>query len=135
MVQVTLDKVGVRFQVLAERERSFRRTLAEGATGGRLRSGPKGTLSVSALEDINLHLESGERVALLGHNGAGKTTLLRVLNGVYRPTSGNAVLSGTVGSLIDVSLGMNPEGNGPQEYLSSRSDVRFIEGLYRWELC
>ena len=42
-----------------------------------------------ALEDINLTVQPGERVALLGPNGAGKTTLVLHLNGVLQPTSGS----------------------------------------------
>jgi lipopolysaccharide transport system ATP-binding protein len=51
-------------------------------------------------------------VALLGHNGAGKSTLLRALGRVYAPSKGEAQITGEVGSLIDISLGINPEATG-----------------------
>ena len=67
---------------------------------------------IRALENLTFKFEDGERVALLGHNGAGKTTLLRVLSGVYAPTLGSAVAQGQLGSLIDISLGIDPEASG-----------------------
>ena len=51
-------------------------------------------------------------IGLLGPNGAGKSTLLRVLGGAYIPTSGEAEIGGKVGSLIDVSLGIDSESTG-----------------------
>ena len=42
-----------------------------------------------ALKDINLHIESGELVALLGPSGCGKTTLLRIIAGLESPDAGN----------------------------------------------
>ena len=48
----------------------------------------------------------------MGHNGAGKSTLLRVLGKVYQPSSGYAEIIGDVGSLIDISLGIDPEATG-----------------------
>lgn len=43
---------------------------------------------ISALKDINLHIENGEAIALLGPNGSGKSTLLKLINGIVLPCKG-----------------------------------------------
>ncbi|MHA1192833.1 MAG: energy-coupling factor ABC transporter ATP-binding protein [Promethearchaeota archaeon] len=63
---------------------------------------PNGTI---ALKEINLKINKGETLAIMGQNGAGKTTLVRMLNGLLRPTSGRVLIEGvdiitsTIGSL------------------------------------
>ena len=46
------------------------------------------------LKDINLKIEEGEFVAILGHNGSGKSTLAKLINGIYTPTSGDIIIDG-----------------------------------------
>ena len=48
---------------------------------------------VWALQDVNLQLRAGERLALVGANGSGKTSLLRVMHGLCAPTAGSRSLS------------------------------------------
>ena len=48
----------------------------------------------TALDDISLTIEDGEFVALVGHTGCGKSTLVQHLNGLLKPTSGQALLDG-----------------------------------------
>ena len=61
------------------------------------------------LHEIDFELREGDRLAILGRNGAGKSTLLRVLNGVYRPTSGRLQVDGSCQALLNMSLGFSGE--------------------------
>ncbi len=47
------------------------------------------------LKDINLHIEKGDFVALIGHTGSGKSTLIQHLNALIKPTSGKIIIDGT----------------------------------------
>ena len=49
---------------------------------------------IPALKDINLHIRSGESLAIVGENGSGKTTLIKLLTRLYRPTEGRITLEG-----------------------------------------
>ena len=50
--------------------------------------------AVTALVDVNMHLQRGEVLGLIGDNGAGKSTLLKILCGFQPPTSGRIILEG-----------------------------------------
>jgi D-xylose transport system ATP-binding protein len=47
-----------------------------------------------ALDDVSLHLDQGEILALLGDNGAGKSTLIKILSGVVAPDAGEIRIDG-----------------------------------------
>lgn len=49
---------------------------------------------IEALRDVNLIIERGEYIAILGHNGSGKSTLARHLNGLLLPTEGRVMVNG-----------------------------------------
>ena len=55
---------------------------------------PDSPFAAIALEDVNLTIEDGEFIGLLGHTGSGKTTLVQHLNGLLKPTSGRIVVDG-----------------------------------------
>ena len=51
--------------------------------------------NITALQDIDLEIESGERIAIMGPNGSGKSTFARCLNGLLRPDAGDIEVDGT----------------------------------------
>ena len=53
-----------------------------------------GSNTIRALDNLNLQIDSGEKVAIVGRSGSGKTTLLNMLSGLDRPTSGQLIVDG-----------------------------------------
>lgn len=124
MASITLEQVSVSFPIYSSATRSIKNRLIQSATGGQIcsESGSDRISVVQALQDINLKLESGDRIGLVGHNGAGKTTLLRVLGGIYEPNEGRVSVEGSTVPLFDISLGMDPESTGYENIV--------LRGLY-----
>lgn len=117
MAAITLKDVIVDFPIFNANSRSLKQRVLGAATGGRLAADAAGHVIVRALDGISVQFREGDRVGLMGHNGSGKSTLLRVLGGAYAPTSGSAFIDGEVGSLIDISLGVDPEVTGRENIL------------------
>ncbi len=65
-----------------------------------------------ALRDVDLDVEPGESVGILGRNGAGKSTLLAMLCGVTAPSTGRVRVVGRIAPLISVGVGFHPEMTG-----------------------
>lgn len=112
MARIVFENASVEFPIFNATGRSLTSKVLSVATGGKLDSDPNGRVLVRALMDLTFELNDGDRVGLVGHNGAGKSTLLRALGAIYVPTSGKAQITGEIGSLIDISLGINPEASG-----------------------
>jgi lipopolysaccharide transport system ATP-binding protein len=68
--------------------------------------------SFLALDHVSFDIKRGEVVGVIGRNGAGKSTLLKILSRITKPTSGQAVICGRVGSLLEVGTGFHPELSG-----------------------
>jgi capsular polysaccharide transport system ATP-binding protein len=83
-----------------------------------------GSRSKRVLNDVNLTVERGERVALLGRNGAGKSTLIKLIGGVEMPTSGKI----THGMSVSWPLGF---AGGFQGSLTGYDNARFIARIYQ----
>lgn len=65
-----------------------------------------------ALQEIDLQVHPGDRIAILGRNGAGKSTLLKILARIVEPTRGRVILRGRVASLLEVGTGFHPDLTG-----------------------
>lgn len=87
--------------------------------------------SVQALRSVSLHVDAGERVALLGANGAGKTTTLRTISGLLAPTRGSVVFNGEdIGglpaySVVSKGVAHGPEGRALFPGLTVEENLRF----------
>ena len=65
-----------------------------------------------ALRHVNLEVQPGETVGVLGRNGSGKTTLLSLLSGVTSPTEGTVAIEGRIAPFLSVGVGFHPEMTG-----------------------
>jgi lipopolysaccharide transport system ATP-binding protein len=83
-----------------------------------------------ALQDINLKIEKGERIGIIGKNGAGKSTLLKILSRITWPTTGEAIIRGRLASLLEVGTGFHPELTGRENIYLNGS----ILGLKKSEI-
>lgn len=88
----------------------------------------------TAVDALNLTVREGELYALLGVNGAGKSTAIRMLSGLSRPTSGDALLLGhsivTEASAAKASLSVSPQETAVAAKLSVRENLEFIAKVY-----
>jgi lipopolysaccharide transport system ATP-binding protein len=65
-----------------------------------------------ALRNVSFQVQPGDVVGVIGRNGAGKSTLLKLLSRITAPSTGEIVLNGRVGSLLEVGTGFHPELTG-----------------------
>jgi len=106
------EGICVEFPIYENSHRSLKKSVLNLTTGGRVAQDAGKHTIVSALDDLSFRFAEGERVGLVGHNGSGKTTLLRVLSGVYEPVRGTLRVRGKIASLLDVSMGLDPDATG-----------------------
>jgi branched-chain amino acid transport system ATP-binding protein len=85
--------------------------------------------AIEALTGINLHVQQGEVVTLIGANGAGKTTTLRTITGLLEPKEGRIVYEGKqidgipTHKLVSMGIAMSPEGRGVFANLTVRENL------------
>ena len=61
------------------------------------------------LDKIDLVVEKGEKIGIIGSNGAGKSTLLKVISGILQPTTGTVRVRGQIAPLIELGAGFDAE--------------------------
>lgn len=66
----------------------------------------------NALTNIDVNIEKGEAVGVLGKNGAGKSTLLKIITGVVAPTSGSCEIEGKISAILELNSGFDDELTG-----------------------
>ena len=82
------------------------------------------------LNGIDINIEKGESVALIGTNGSGKSTLLKLMTKIIYPTKGKIVTRGKLTSLLELGAGFHPDFTGRENIYFNAS----IFGLNRKEI-
>jgi lipopolysaccharide transport system ATP-binding protein len=74
------------------------------------------------LRHVNLSIQPGEAVGIVGQNGAGKSILLKLITGTLRPTEGSMRIHGRIAAILELGMSFNPEFTG-------RRNVYHVAGL------
>jgi ABC-type polysaccharide/polyol phosphate transport system ATPase subunit len=104
--EIVLEHATRTFSVRADRGRTLKEMLL------RRRHERVGPPPVQALCDVNLHIEPGQTVGIVGRNGAGKSSTLRVLAGIIPLDSGTVACGGEIVSLLEIGAGFGRDFSG-----------------------
>lgn len=109
---VTVRNVSKQF--ILHKDKSVKERLVNGLHRGRK------TDEFWALRDVDLSIEAGTTVGLIGANGSGKSTLLKVMGAIVQPTSGSVVRRGRLAALLELGAGFHPDLTGRENvYLNA----------------
>ena len=134
MPAIRLEKVALRYRVPKERIHSLKeyaiRRIQRRVTFH----------DFEALKDVDLAIEPGERVGVVGRNGAGKSTLFRIISRVLPPSEGRVYVTGRIAPILELGLGFHGELTGRENVMLqgallgfSRTETRKrLERIVEW---
>ncbi len=116
MAKVILENVSVRFPLYDLSRKGLMVTIIKKyMVGGKIQKTDDSKIPVvTALDNINLSLQDGDKLAIRGHNGSGKTTLLRTVLGSFKPINGTVLTEGSIVSMVGINLGFDADATGYQ---------------------
>ncbi len=97
---ISLTNVSKKFEV-RNKERSFLDILNKAKN-----------YEIVALKNINLEVNEGEFIGIIGENGSGKSTLLEIIAGILQPTKGEIKVQGNIAPFIELGVGLESEFTG-----------------------
>jgi lipopolysaccharide transport system ATP-binding protein len=119
-IAVEVENLWKTFQIPHERRTTLFENLA-----GLIR--PNSYETITVLKEVNLEVEKGECIGIIGDNGSGKSTLLKITSNILRPTKGSAKVYGKLTPFLELGVGFQPD-------LTVRENIRIygiVMGLPR----
>ena len=84
-----------------------------------------------ALDSVDLSVQSGRIIGLLGPNGSGKTTLIKLINGLLTPTAGRLTIDGSApGTATKAKVAYLPDNNSLNSWMTVEQIVNMFEDFY-----
>jgi ABC-type polysaccharide/polyol phosphate transport system ATPase subunit len=105
-VAVSVRGLGLTYTTAIDRRPTLKARVKSLGRGG------KQTRVIRALDEVNLDVEYGQVLGIIGTNGAGKSSLMRVIAGILPPTQGRVEVYGSVSTLLALGVGFNPSMSG-----------------------
>jgi ABC-type polysaccharide/polyol phosphate transport system ATPase subunit len=103
--RIRLRGVSRSFRIIRERNLTLKETLLR---RGRTKLGEE----LWALRDVDLDVEPGEALGVIGQNGSGKSTMLKLVAGIIPPHGGTIETGGTLASMLELGAGFHPDFTG-----------------------
>lgn len=101
---ISLRGIGKKYRIASNKSLHLREVLSFGKK--------RHTQDFWALQDVDLEVEPGTTLGILGRNGAGKSTMLQIISGVLQPTTGTVEVNGRLTAIFGLGSGFNPEFTG-----------------------
>jgi ABC-type polysaccharide/polyol phosphate transport system ATPase subunit len=111
MMHIKLKNVYLNIPIYQQHGLSLRETI-KNKISSRYQQGKGNSLVVNVLRDVNVEINEGDKLALIGRNGAGKTSLLRVIAGIYQPSAGEVSIKGKITTLLGTGFGIDEDSTG-----------------------
>lgn len=73
--------------------------------------------SIAAIRDVNLSIQKGTTVGIIGRNGSGKSTLLKLITRIVKPDAGTVHVNGNVSALLELGAGFHPDLTGRENVI------------------
>jgi ABC-type polysaccharide/polyol phosphate transport system ATPase subunit len=105
-IAVSVRDVSLTYSTTIDRRPTFKTRVKA------LARGKKQTRVVQALRNVNLDVEYGHVLGVIGANGAGKSSLMRCIAGILPPSQGRIEVYGSVSTLLALGVGFNPSMSG-----------------------
>ena len=117
-MHIKLKNIYLNIPIYEQHGLSLRETI-KNKISSRYQQGKGNSLVVNVLKDINIDINEGDKLALIGRNCAGKTSLLRVIAGIYQPSAGEVITKGKVTTVLSTGFGIDEDSTGYENIFKS----------------